>query len=178
MLTVLMNNYLLHGQETERLFFKAISRSHYNAWLPFFTAPETSRHWVMQAENPEIACSKWYEKQFNRYESGEGGMNAIFDKVSGSLIGHCGLLQLRVDGLIELEVGYSILPAFWYKGYATEAAIKCKTYAFEHLLSYSLVSIISLSNTAAKKVALKMGMTLDKTTVYSENRVNIYRVCI
>lgn len=173
-----MNKYILDGHETERLFFKEISHSHYDAWLPFFIASETSEHWIMQAEKPEIACSKWYEKQFNRYESGEGGMNALFDRVSGSLIGHCGLLQQRVDGLIELEVGYSILPAFWKKGYATEAAIKCKAYAFEHLLSSSLISIISLSNTASKKVALKMGMTLDKTTVYGENKVSIYRVCI
>lgn len=119
----------------------------------------------IRSDGPEIAGSKWYAKQFNRYDSGVGGMNAIFDKVSGSLIGHCGLLQLRVDGLIELEVGYSILPAFWYKGYATEAAIKCKAYAFEYLLSSSLISIISLLNTAAQKVAFKMGMTLDKTTV-------------
>ncbi|TWI85769.1 RimJ/RimL family protein N-acetyltransferase [Lacibacter cauensis] len=171
-----MNNFLLDGQETERLFFRAVNRLHYEAWLPFFITPETSRHWIMQAEKPEIACSKWYEKQFNRYERGEGGMNALLDKVSGCLIGHCGLIQQRVDGLIELEVGYSILPAYWNKGYATEAAIRCKTHAFENSFFPSLISIISPSNTASIKVALKMGMILDKTTVYGENNVSIYRV--
>jgi ribosomal-protein-alanine N-acetyltransferase len=61
-------------------------------------------------------------------------------------------------------------------GYATEAAIKCKDYAFDHKLSPTLISIISVTNLPSEKVAMKVGMTLDKTTDYKGNRVNIFRV--
>jgi RimJ/RimL family protein N-acetyltransferase len=127
-------------------------------------------------EEPVAVCKKWYERQFERYNNNEGGMNALIDKESKKLVGHCGLLIQTVDNIPEIEIAYSLLPSFWNKGYATEAAEKCKCFAFENNLSESLICIISLTNIPSEKVASKIGMTLDKTTVYKENEVNIFRI--
>ncbi|MBS1576028.1 MAG: GNAT family N-acetyltransferase, partial [Bacteroidetes bacterium] len=78
--------------------------------------------------------------------------------------------------ITELEIAYSLLPEFWNKGYATEAASKCRDYAFENDFSDSLISIISLTNIPSEKVALKTGMSVDKKTIYHHNEVNIFRV--
>jgi RimJ/RimL family protein N-acetyltransferase len=78
----------------------------------------------------------------------------------------CGLLIQTVDGIEEVEIGYSVMPAFRNKGYATEAAIKCKEYAFENNLRDSLISIIAVKNLESQKVALKNNMQLEKTTMY------------
>ena len=172
----MMTNYLLDGEESSRLLFKQVHLSHYDDWLEFFKTPETTRHWISVYDTPEVECKKWYENQLRRYNSGEGGMNALIEKTSGKLIGHCGLLRQTVDNMAELEIAYSLLPAFWNKGYATEAAKKCKEFAFKHELSLSLISIISLTNIQSEKVARNVGMTLEKTTVYKENQVNIFRI--
>lgn len=168
--------YLLNGQETERLIFRNVSLNDYNEWIKFFKDPTTSVHWQSEKEDAETACRKWYENQFRRYTNDEGGMNALTEKVSGKLIGHCGLLKQKVDGIDELETAYSLLPAFWNKGYATEAAIKCRNYAFANDLSASLISIISLTNIPSERVAVKIGMHLDKTTFYKANAVHIFRI--
>jgi len=168
--------YLLHGQETERLLFRKIEQSDFNTWLDFFKAPETSIHWVSEDKTPEIECKNWYKKQFLRYKNGLGGMNALIEKETGRLIGHCGLLVQSVDNIAELEIGYSLLPDFWNKGYATEAAKKCRDYAFENNFSASLISIISLSNIPSQKVAFKNGMKIDKQTTYNNNEVYIFRI--
>src|SRR5690606_32134123 len=115
-------------------------------------------------------------KQFLRYKNGLGGMNALIEKETGRLIGHCGLLAQSVDNIAELEIGYSLLPDFWNKGYATEAAKKCRDYAFENNFSASLISIISLSNIPSQKVAFKNGMKIDKQTTYNNNEVYIFRI--
>lgn len=103
-------------------------------------------------------------------------MNALTLKASGQLVGICGLLVQTVDGIEELEIGYSILPKFWLQGYAFEAAQKCKHFAFEKGFSDSLISIIHVDNVPSQKVALKNGMFLDKTTIYRDNPVHIFRV--
>jgi len=148
----------------------------FNEWIAFFKDPETSRHWESEKEDPGTECRKWYERQLQRYADEEGGMNALVEKISGKLVGHCGLLKQEVDGIDEVEIAWSLLPAFWNKGYATEAAMKCKDYAFQNNFCDSLISIISLTNIPSEKVALKNGMFVDRKTIYNGNEVNIFRV--
>lgn len=92
------------------------------------------------------------------------------------MVGLSGLLVQEVDGLREIEIAYSILPKYWRKGYASEAAKKCRNFAKINTLSKSLISIISTNNIPSQKVALNLGMTLDKTTEYHGNKVNIFRI--
>ncbi len=168
--------YLLEGQETERLIFRNVSEVYFSVWLRFFEDPDTSIHWIEKKETPTISCEKWYQKQFWRYESNKGGMNALIEKSTDRLVGHCGLLVQSVDNIIELEIGYSLLPEFWNKGYAFESASYCKNFAFKNLFSDSLISIISTTNLPSQKVALKNGMIVEKETIYHENKVFIYRI--
>jgi len=168
--------YLLDGHQTERLSFRRIHESDYNQWLEFFKDPGTSIHWVEEKQVPEVACSNWYKKQFDRYANNKGGMNALIEKLSGKLIGHCGLVVQTVDGVTELEIGYSLLPQFWSKGFAFEAANYCRDFAFQNNLADSLISIISLTNIPSEKVACKNGMTIAKTTTYKGNNVHLFRI--
>ncbi|MES2847835.1 MAG: GNAT family N-acetyltransferase [Bacteroidota bacterium] len=168
--------YLLDGEETERLLFRKIKETDFNNWLVFHQDPSTSLYWVEEKGTPEEECKKWYAKQFNRYENNLGGMNALIERSSGKLIGHCGLLVQNIDGKKELEIAYSLLPAYWNKGYATEACVKCRDIAFENKFSGSLISIISVINLPSEKVARKIGMKKNGQTVYNGNAVNIFRI--
>jgi RimJ/RimL family protein N-acetyltransferase len=88
----------------------------------------------------------------------------------------CGLLVQEVDGIKELEIGYSLHPAFLGKGYATEAAMKMRDFAFENNFADSLISIVHVDNLKSANVALRNGMTLEKTTNFKEIPVNIFRI--
>lgn len=169
-------NYLLKNQETPRLKFRPIATEDYDQWLPFFQHPSSFKHWVAPKQSPEEACKEWFARQTQRYDNNEGGMNALIEKSSGRLAGYCGLLVQHVDGITELEVGYSLLPNFREKGYATEASKRCRNFAFENNLTESLISIISITNVASVNVAIKNGMKPHKKTVYKEVDVNIFRI--
>ena len=168
--------YLLEGQESERLHFRKITSEDFDTWLPFYHNPNSTKYWNGLPQKPEIACKQQFERIFERYEKGLGGMNALISKETGELVGICGLLIQTVDQIQELEIGYSVLPEHWLKGYAFEAAQKCKQHAFEQQFSDSLISIIHIDNIPSQKVAMKNGMYLDKTTTYKENPVHIFRI--
>lgn len=168
--------YLLKNQESERLLFREVNLSDFSDWLAFHEDPNTALYWNATLESPEKECKKWYDKQVYRYKNNLGGMNALLDKTSGKLIGHCGLLVQKIEDKLELEIGYSILPEYWNQGFAIESAKKCRDFAFDHNFSDSLISIISLTNTPSEKVAIKNGMTIDKVTEYNQNTVNIFRI--
>lgn len=171
-----MRKLLLEGEETERLSFRKIAPSDFETWLPFHQDPRSTQYWEGIPKDPFLACTEQFQRFFDRYEKNLGGMNALIKKDTEQFIGICGLLIQSVDEVEELEIGYSILPAYWKNGYASEAAIKCREYAFEHKLSTSLISIIHVDNLPSKKVARNNGMILDKTTVYKNNPVEIFRV--
>jgi [ribosomal protein S5]-alanine N-acetyltransferase len=170
--------YLLDNENTERMHFRKIESADFDQWLEFFKDPASFRYWNAELQTPEIECKKWYEKQTNRYANDLGGMNALTEKATGKLIGHCGLLVQTVDGITELEIAYSLLAPYRGKGFAFEAAKKCKDHAFEKEFSDSLISIISLTNIPSARVAMKNGMLADKQTLYNQNPVNIFRVRI
>jgi [ribosomal protein S5]-alanine N-acetyltransferase len=171
-----VNRFLLESVESERLYFRQIQPSDINDWLEFFRDARTHLHWAPLKNSPEIECQHWYDKQLWRYENNMGGMNALIEKQTGKLVGHCGLLVQTVDDRTELEIGYSLLPAFWNRGYATEAAKTCRDFAFANTLAESLISIISKTNIASQKVARANGMTIDKETTYHDVPVYIYRI--
>lgn len=170
--------YLLTGQETERLKFRLLEESDFDRWLPLFLEKNAALFLGFDVHmNSEEQCRYWFEKVFFRYENDLGGMNVLTDKKSGRLIGQCGLLVQMVEGVERLEIGYSVLPEFWRKGYASEAAMKCRDYAFQNNFAQSLISIVHVENLASEKVALKNGMKLEKTlNSYKGVPANIFRI--
>lgn len=171
-----MENYLLEGYESENLVYAKVTPDHFESWLPFYENPKSTEFWEGLSSNPVTACQQQFDRIFERYDNKLGGMNALLLKDTLVLVGLCGLLVQTVDGIQELEIGYSVLPEYWRKGFAFEAAQKCKQVAFEKQWSPSLISIIHVDNLPSRKVALKNGMVLDKTTTYKNNPVDIYRV--
>jgi len=171
-----MKNFILDNQESERLLFRRVTREDYSSWVEFFKNPESLEYLALPNLEPEALCNFWLDLILERYEKNRGGMNALIEKSTGAYVGQCGLLFQDIDGKAEIEIGYSIIPKFRGKGFATEAAIKCKEYAFENDLTDSIISIILVGNKSSVNVALKNGMIYEKTTDYKGRTADIYRV--
>jgi len=169
--------YLLSGEETERLEFRLLKQSDFEKWLPFFDNREVATFLAMDPTKPKRElCEFWFEKVFNRYKNDLGGMNVLIEKSTGDFIGQCGLLVQEVEGENRLEVGYSILPKFWGKGFASEAAIKCKEFAFENNFADSIISVIHPDNRASEKVAIRNGMSVSKFVEFNDMPANVFEV--
>ena len=169
--------YLLNGQASARLTFRLLVKEDFTTWLPFFE-DKTVAGFLGMADigTPKEQCEKWFEITENRYKNDLGGLNVLIEKVSNEFVGQCGLLIQEVDRIREMEIGYSILPEHRKKGYATEAAQKCRDFAFENDFTDSIISIVHVDNIRSEKVARKNGMILSKKTVFKGMPVNVFRI--
>jgi RimJ/RimL family protein N-acetyltransferase len=84
---------------------------------------------------------------------------------TGRLVGHCGLLDKEVDGKTEIELNYILTPSAWGKGYATEIGHALKRLAFEKMGVERLIALIEPENEASERVAVRLGMRLEKEIV-------------
>ncbi|MDG1332950.1 MAG: GNAT family N-acetyltransferase [Crocinitomicaceae bacterium] len=171
------NNYLLENFETERLHFRKLSWDDFDEWQELFISDDVA---IFLGMDPRLTkkelTQKWFDKTLQRYENITGSMNVLVHKESNQLIGQCGLLIQTIEGEDRLEVGYSILPKHWKQGYAFEAANACLNHAFEQGWVDHLISQIDPNNIGSEKVALKNGMSLEKTIIEEGSPLNIFSI--
>jgi len=79
-------------------------------------------------------------------------------KMMGKMIGNCGLMWWDIDTGRVLELGYMFNRNYWHHGYATEAAIACKKYAFDVVGIDEVFSIVRDDNFSSMNVAIRNGM--------------------
>ncbi|MFV0394718.1 MAG: GNAT family N-acetyltransferase; N-acetyltransferase, partial [Coprobacillaceae bacterium] len=92
-------------------------------------------------------------------------------------IGDCGITLQHIDGKLEPEIGYHIHYDYTNKGYASEAAIACKEYAFTILKLKQIYSYMKYTNISSQRVAEKCGMKLLKEVKDDINEVTkIYTI--
>jgi RimJ/RimL family protein N-acetyltransferase len=90
------------------------------------------------------------------------------------LIGYCGFLHWNLDGVDEIEIGYRLHPYYWNKGLMTEAARSVSDHAFRDLRLPRVISLIYLENIPSRRVAEKIGMTLEKQTTFRGFPTNVF----
>ena len=145
------------GLETQRLIFRQWQHSDYDQFAKFYIDPENSR-FVGGLKNPEESW-RLMATYIGHYELHGYSYLAMEDKNSRNLIGTVGLWNS--EPWPEPELGYWLLPEAQGKGYGLEAGSAVKKYALETLQLNSLVSYIDPANEASKKLALRLGASLD-----------------
>ena len=66
------------------------------------------------------------------------------------------------------DLGYRFTQKYWGKGYATEAALACKEYAFQVLKYPAIFSYTTVKNIPSQTVSRKIGLEFYKNFVKSE----------
>lgn len=112
---------------------------------------------------------EWLDRQISRYRKWGFGLWAVILKKTDKMIGQCGLTMQSWKNTEVLEIGYLFNRLYWHYGYATEAALACKKYAFEALKASEVCSIIRDTNKASQNVAVRCGMTA------SDSHIKHYR---
>ena len=142
--------------ETERLILRKMDNGDYSALCKILQDEDVMYAYEHAFSDDEV--DEWLKKQLVRYETDGIGLWAVVLKENGEVIGQCGLTKQLWWGENVVELGYLFRKDFWHKGYATEAAVACKDYAFNRLGEKRVYSIIRDLNLPSRRVALRNGM--------------------
>lgn len=146
--------------ETERLILRHLSMADLDALAALYADPEVRRYFPDGTRSHEQTREE-LEWIINVYYRRYGyGLWATIFKETGAFIGRCGLLPMEVGGRTEVEVAYLLDKNYWGRGLATEAARAIIDYAFATLPVERLICMFEPANTASRRVATKVGMTM------------------
>jgi len=147
--------------ETKRLWLREMEQSDYSSLCKILQDEEAMYAYEGVFSDDEV--QSWLDKQIRNYKERGFGLWAVMLNGIDEMIGQCGLTMQEYGNKQILEVGYLFQKSFWGHGYATEAAIACKNYAFTKLNAAEVFSIIRDTNIASQNVAKRSGMTLADT---------------
>jgi RimJ/RimL family protein N-acetyltransferase len=179
---------LAHGTdrlESDRLMLRRVTPDDLAFYTRLHALPKVAEHLYPEGRprSPE-ETNAWMEYTLASYEQLALGYLAVVRKADGALIGRCGLMDMVVESgdpergirrgwfgrerapadvalTYETELGYTLDPAAWGQGFATEAARCVRDYARDvRGLSYT-VSAILPSNAPSRRVAERGGARAD-----------------
>ena len=148
--------------ETERMALRALTLDDIDLLLGIYSDPIAMKHYPSTRDRD--ATIEWLERNLARYEADGHGFWACIRKTDDEYLGNCGVLIQEVEDEFLLEVGYHFLREHWGHGYASEAAIACREYAFETLDADRVISLITPANESSIKVAQRNSMTPRRQT--------------
>ncbi|MGH2692702.1 MAG: GNAT family N-acetyltransferase [Actinomycetota bacterium] len=106
----------------------------------------------------------WIEKFLDLQDRRGFSLWAIEDRETGEVLGNCGPVPQVVDGVEEIELGWSVTARRARQGIATEAAAAWRDRCLGSLGMNHVISLIRPENVPSRGVAERIGMTVWKET--------------
>jgi RimJ/RimL family protein N-acetyltransferase len=158
--------------ETERLSLRPISVDDAEFILALLNEPSFLRYiGDKQVRNLEDARQYILNGPVASYERHGLGLLLVEMKGSQTPIGMCGLLKR--DELPEPDIGFALMPDFWNKGLAFEAAAAVLQDARDRLTLQRILAITSLDNDASIKLLERLGFKFERITRLAPDREEI-----
>lgn len=130
------------------------------AYHPLVSLPEVIRY---TGEQPQQSLDDVRQVLLTRplrdYAVHGFGRMACIEKLSGRLVGFCGLKYL--EDLQEVDIGYRFLPETWGMGYATESCLAILADADKSPIQ-RVVGLVESENTASIRVLVKIGLQFER----------------
>jgi ribosomal-protein-alanine N-acetyltransferase len=154
--------------ETPRLILRPFRPDDLNGLHAILSDPTTMRFWPTPFTREQSA--RWLERNIERFAEERCGRMALTLRETEGLIGDCGIMRTEIDGMMENDLGYIVHAAHWGHGYATEAATALSAYGFKALGLTRLCANMPADHLASRRVAEKIGMTLEREFENPRNR--------
>ena len=114
--------------ETTRLYLRELTAEDFDALYAVLADSDIMQHYPYTFDAARVRG--WIEKNRERYRVFGFGLWAVCRRETDEMIGDCGLIMQRINGVILPEIGYHVAKAHQRQGYAKEAARVVRNWSF------------------------------------------------
>jgi RimJ/RimL family protein N-acetyltransferase len=158
--------------ETERLILRQLTPDDAEFILELLNDPSFIRNiGDRNVRTIEDACSYILNGPVASYAKNGFGLYLVLLKETQEFIGMCGLIKR--EGLEDVDIGYALLPKYWSRGYAVEAARATKEYAREVIGLKRIVAIVDPVNAGSIRVLEKIGLHYETMVRLSADDIDL-----
>jgi RimJ/RimL family protein N-acetyltransferase len=164
----------MHELETERLSLRTWREGDWEPLHETYGDPEVTR-WLGRSPGPKEFTAYAVGRMSMHWEAHGFGMWAVIDRASNEMIGRVGLMfhpKWPVDEH-KTEIGWTLRRSAWGRGYATEAGLAARDWAFGNLSIMRLISMTDPENHRSQAVMKRLGLTFRGEADY-EGHHNVY----
>ncbi len=156
---------------TDRLVLRAPCADDFPAFADLYADGEHGR-FIGAPEQPELAWRR-LAALIGHWQLRGFGMWAIENRESERFVGICG--PYCPEGWPEREIGWTLTRDATGRGYATEAALVARDFAYRHLGWRTAISLIDPNNTPSRRLAERLGAVPEKEICFLDRAALVYR---
>ena len=165
--------------ETRRLLLRSFEEGDVEAWARIMRDPEVMRYLGdgaryrvkrlaagLVARFSDLEARRAVSYMIDHWAEFGYGEWAIEERATGSVVGRAGLIY-QTDWDAEptrIEIGWTLAPEFWGRGYATEGACAALVYAFDELEIERVISICRVDHHRSERVMQRLNLSLQGRT--------------
>ena len=158
--------------ETERLILRRLTLDDAPFILTLLNEPSFLRYiGDKNVRNLDDARNYILTGPVASYEKHGFGLYLVELRETQTPIGLCGVI--RREELPAPDIGFALLPDFWNKGLAFEAATAVLHYAHEQLKITRILAITSLDNEASINLLQRLGLSFQRIMRLSAEREQV-----
>lgn len=164
--------------ETDRLLLRKPRGEDAPGLLEAFADPEAMRY-IGDGSTTDLAgAEQAVDRWLKRWDAWGIGMFVVERTEDSRILGRAGFLRWDPEiweiGGWETELGWGLAREHWGHGYATEAALALRDWAFDGLGLTRLVSLIQHGNVRSVRVAEKLGERHERDIEVHGNPTRLY----
>jgi RimJ/RimL family protein N-acetyltransferase len=157
--------------ETERLYLRQWVPEDWKRFKPLATDPRVLKYIGTAEPWPDERIRQFVRRGIEAAHTRGWLLWPVIHREDGVLIGFCGFGAAFPP---DVEIGWRLLPAYWDRGLATEAATAVLRYGFGRFGFDRVISVAQPANRASIRVMEKLGMALERTFFHQGIEVVCY----
>lgn len=153
--------------QTERLILREMTAEDFDPLYKVLADSDITEHYPYTFDGERVRG--WINKNIERYNTLGFGLWAVCLRENGEMIGDCGLTMQVINRKILPEIGYHIAKDHQRHGYAKEAAMAVRDWAFKNTPFKAVYSYMKSENLPSRKTAMAYGCRQVDEFTDSEN---------